>query len=203
MNTSKPIHLGRNISKLRELRSMKQEALAQALGVSQQAISNLENSRDIDDARLQDVAKALGISKEVIKQFKEEKLISILSNEFKENLRECVGTNFGSRMAIGGERQELVTPVLDDSSVPNNEVKEEQLLRMLSSTFNDNSTKSDNASSTYNFSVSIEPTSGSVDKLIQVFEKNKSLYEEKEQLYERLLTAEMEKSALLKKLLEQ
>ncbi len=34
--TTKPKHIGRNISRIRELREMKQEALAVALGVSQQ-----------------------------------------------------------------------------------------------------------------------------------------------------------------------
>ena len=42
--TSKPKHIGRNISRIRELREMKQEALANAIGVSQQTISNIENS---------------------------------------------------------------------------------------------------------------------------------------------------------------
>jgi len=34
----KPKHIGRNISRIRELRDMKQEALAYAIGVSQQTI---------------------------------------------------------------------------------------------------------------------------------------------------------------------
>ena len=38
MNISKN-HIGRKISRLRELRDMKQEALAQALGMSQQTIT--------------------------------------------------------------------------------------------------------------------------------------------------------------------
>ena len=36
------IHLGRKISRIRELRGMKQESLATELGISQQAISKLE-----------------------------------------------------------------------------------------------------------------------------------------------------------------
>jgi len=33
--TTKPKHIGRNISRIREMREMKQEALAIAIGVSQ------------------------------------------------------------------------------------------------------------------------------------------------------------------------
>ena len=36
---TKPKHIGRNIARLRELRGMKQEALAIAMGVNQQTIS--------------------------------------------------------------------------------------------------------------------------------------------------------------------
>ena len=47
---TKPKHIGRNISRIRELRGMKQEALALAIGVSQQTVSNMEGSETIEDA---------------------------------------------------------------------------------------------------------------------------------------------------------
>ena len=74
--TSKPRHIGRNISRLRELRGMKQEALAQALGVSQQSVSVLENSEEVDDNRLKEVAEALGVSVEAVRNFSEENMIA-------------------------------------------------------------------------------------------------------------------------------
>lgn len=46
---TKPKHIGRNISRIRELKDMKQEALAQALGISQQAVSAIENSETVDE----------------------------------------------------------------------------------------------------------------------------------------------------------
>lgn len=46
---TKPNHIGRKISRIRELRDMKQEALAQALGTNQQTISAIENSETIDE----------------------------------------------------------------------------------------------------------------------------------------------------------
>lgn len=77
---TKPNHIGRKISRIRELRDMKQEALAQALGISQQAVSNLENSENVDDARLTDVAKALGVTVEAIKNFSEESVFNYFNN---------------------------------------------------------------------------------------------------------------------------
>ncbi|WP_316846986.1 helix-turn-helix transcriptional regulator [Pedobacter psychrodurus] len=73
---TKNIHLGRKISRIRELRGMKQEALAAALGISQQAISKLEQSEDIEDTTLEKVATALGVSAEAIKGFSEESIFN-------------------------------------------------------------------------------------------------------------------------------
>jgi len=78
--TAKPRHIGRNISRIRELRGMKQEALAQALGISQQSVSTLENSEELDDKRLKDVAEALGVSVEGIKAFSDEAVINYFNN---------------------------------------------------------------------------------------------------------------------------
>ena len=63
---------------------MKQEALAQALGTNQQAISAMENSETIDEEKLVEVAKALGVSVEAIKNFSEENVINYF-NTFTEN----------------------------------------------------------------------------------------------------------------------
>jgi len=78
----KPRHIGRNISRIRELRDMKQEALAIALGVSQQSISNLEGSENIDDERLSRIAEALGVPAEVIKNFSDEAVFNIMGNTY-------------------------------------------------------------------------------------------------------------------------
>ncbi|MEN2403036.1 helix-turn-helix transcriptional regulator [Flavobacterium sp. MC2016-06] len=81
MSTStKPSHIGRKISRIRELRDMKQEALAQALGTSQQTISAYENSEEIDDAKLKEIAKALGVSVEALKNFSDEAAINYFNN---------------------------------------------------------------------------------------------------------------------------
>jgi len=82
--TAKPNHIGRKISRIRELRDMKQEALALALGTNQQAISIMENSETIEEEKLIEVAKALGVSVEAIKNFSEEGVINYF-NTFSDN----------------------------------------------------------------------------------------------------------------------
>lgn len=82
---SRPKHIGRNISRIRELRDMKQEALAQALGTNQQTVSAMENSETIDDARLAEVAEALGVTTEGIKNYSDETILSIINNTFNSH----------------------------------------------------------------------------------------------------------------------
>ena len=77
---TKSRHIGRNISRIRELRGMKQEALATAIGVSQQSVSNIEGSESIDDEKLQKIAEALGVSPEAIKNFSDEAAINYFNN---------------------------------------------------------------------------------------------------------------------------
>lgn len=131
MNTTKkPKHIGRNISRIRELREMKQEALAMAIGVSQQTISNIENSETLEEDKLQEIAKALGVSAEAIKNFSEEAAINYFNSFY------------------------------------------------------------DTSEGTFNNHCTFNP----IDKLVEVYEENKKLYE-------RLVQAEKEKVAYLEKLL--
>ncbi|WP_131538791.1 helix-turn-helix domain-containing protein [Pedobacter nototheniae] len=79
--TNKP-HLGRKITRIRELRGMKQDALATELGISQQAVSKLEQSETIEDEVLEKIAKVLGVTAEGIKNFTEEAVFNIISNTY-------------------------------------------------------------------------------------------------------------------------
>ncbi len=76
------MHLGRKVSRIRELRGMKQEALALELGISQQAVSKLEQSEEIEDSTLEKVATALGVSSKAIKEYSDEAVFNIISNTF-------------------------------------------------------------------------------------------------------------------------
>ncbi|MGY4536478.1 transcriptional regulator with XRE-family HTH domain [Mucilaginibacter sp. UYNi724] len=79
------LHIGRKISKIRELRGIKQETLATLMGVSQQAISKIEQSADVEDLALDKIAKALGVTAEAIKNFSEEAVINIISSTLHDN----------------------------------------------------------------------------------------------------------------------
>jgi transcriptional regulator with XRE-family HTH domain len=124
------LHIGRKISKIRELRGMKQETLATELGISQQAISKIEQSAEVEDVALNKIAVALGITSEAIKNFTEESIFNYFN------------------------------------------------------TFNDNSGAGAwSTNGTFNFNP--------IDKLVEVFEENKKLYEQ-------LLQSEREKIEILK-----
>ncbi|RYZ27232.1 MAG: XRE family transcriptional regulator [Chitinophagaceae bacterium] len=81
----RPKHLGRKIERLREMRGLKQETLAQALGISQQAVSKMESSEVVDDERLKQVADVLGVSVEAIRHFSEEALFNNINNTFHDH----------------------------------------------------------------------------------------------------------------------
>ncbi|MRT16519.1 helix-turn-helix transcriptional regulator [Vitellibacter sp. q18] len=130
---TKTNHIGRKISRIRELRGMKQETLAEAMGISQQSISHIENSETVDAEKLQKVAEALGVTKEGIENFSEEAIFNIIGNTVTNH---------------------------DNSSL-----------------------------------FAYQPTFNPLDKLIEVVEENKKLYE-------RLLKAEQEKNSYLEKFLD-
>jgi transcriptional regulator with XRE-family HTH domain len=132
----RPSHIGRKISRIRELKDMKQEALAQALGMSQQSVSAMENSETVDEEKLKEVAKVLGMTVEAIKNFSEEAVINYFNNIYDNEIN-------GS----------IVAPQSNHC------------------TFNP------------------------LDKLVEVYEENK-------QLYERLLQSEKDKNEYLEKLLK-
>ena len=76
-------HIGKKISRLREMRDIKQETLADTLGISQQAVSKLEQSENIEDTTLDRVAKALGMTADTIRNFDEEKTIMNIQNNYE------------------------------------------------------------------------------------------------------------------------
>jgi transcriptional regulator with XRE-family HTH domain len=84
-DATRTIHEGRNVKRIREILGIKQEALALELGISQQAISSLEQKEALDKEMLEKVAKALKISPEAIRSFNEENTINIFSNTYNDN----------------------------------------------------------------------------------------------------------------------
>lgn len=74
------IHHGNNLKRTREIIGLKQLALAEDCGWSQQKMSQLENSEEIDEDTLKLVAEKLGVTPEFIKNFNEEKTIYNIQN---------------------------------------------------------------------------------------------------------------------------
>lgn len=83
--TEKTIHEGRNVKRIREILGIKQDTLAAELGLSQQAVSALEQKEKIDDKIMADVSKALGISADAIKNFDEQATFNIINNTYHDN----------------------------------------------------------------------------------------------------------------------
>lgn len=93
---TKPKHIGRNISRIRELRGMKQEALAEAIGISQQTVSGIEGSEEVDPKKLAEIAKALGVTVEAIENFSEESVFNFFNNFYDNSSSQ--GNSFNQGM---------------------------------------------------------------------------------------------------------
>ncbi|KAA5532760.1 helix-turn-helix domain-containing protein [Paenimyroides baculatum] len=80
METTQKKHLGRNICRIREMKGMKQETLAELLGISQQKMSVIENTEELDDAKLNEIANALEVPANAIKEYSDEKMLNVITN---------------------------------------------------------------------------------------------------------------------------
>lgn len=82
--TEKTIHEGRNVKRIREILGVKQDALALDLGISQQAISALEQKEKLDNKILDDVARILKVTPDAIRGFNEDAATNYI-NTFNDN----------------------------------------------------------------------------------------------------------------------
>ena len=78
------LHMGRKIERVRRLRGMTQTELGEALGITKQAVSKMEQTEQIDDERLKQIAEALGVTEDGLKKFNEETVLYNTIN-FYEN----------------------------------------------------------------------------------------------------------------------
>lgn len=67
MTATNPTHLGRNVSRLRSFRGIKQQDMARQLKMSQQNYSLIENSEQIDEEMLSRIAAIVDFPVETIK----------------------------------------------------------------------------------------------------------------------------------------
>lgn len=73
-------HQGRNVKRIREILGIKQDALAIDLGLSQQAISQLEQRETLDALTLEKVAKVLGVQEDAIKNFTDDAVNNFINS---------------------------------------------------------------------------------------------------------------------------
>lgn len=83
--TEKNVHEGRNVKRIREILGIKQDALAAELGLSQQAVSALEQKEALDKEVIEKIAKVLKVPAEAIKSFSDETAINIIANTFNDH----------------------------------------------------------------------------------------------------------------------
>jgi transcriptional regulator with XRE-family HTH domain len=84
LDYSPSLHIGRKIEKVRKLRGMTQTELGDALGITKQAVSKMEQSEKIEDEKIKQIADALGVTEEGLKKFNEESTLYYTYN-FYEN----------------------------------------------------------------------------------------------------------------------
>lgn len=82
--TDMQVHEGKNIKRIREILGIKQEALAIDLGLTQQAVSLLEQKETLDAPVLEKVAKSLKVPVETISNFDEQSTSNFI-NTFNDN----------------------------------------------------------------------------------------------------------------------
>lgn len=78
------VHEGKNVKRIREIFGIKQDHLALDLGLSQQAVSQLEQKDTIDSELLEKIAKALKVTPEAIKRFNEQAVVNNINNTFHD-----------------------------------------------------------------------------------------------------------------------
>ena len=78
------VHHGHNIKRLREILHVKQDVLAAAFNITQQAVSELEKKAQISDELLKKVSNVLKIPVEAIKNFNDEIAIKVIVNAFND-----------------------------------------------------------------------------------------------------------------------
>jgi len=113
------IHLGKNVARIRDIKGIKQEVLATELGISQQAVSQMEQKGTMNKEKLEEVAKALGVKPEAIKEFTMETAITIINGN-------CFHDNSSNNRRVSGSIQPTFNPVEKEEELYKTLLKREQ-----------------------------------------------------------------------------
>lgn len=80
-------HIGQNLQKVRVYLGVKQDALANDLGITQQEVSKIEKQEYIEEHLLLDIADVLSVSPEVIMNFNLERAIAnICKSDYESSI---------------------------------------------------------------------------------------------------------------------
>lgn len=119
------MNIGQKIARLREIRGIKQADLARRLGVTQQALSKMENCESMDDERLERVASALEVSPDTIRNFREDVIINNIYDQnntvinYQFNPIEKIVALYDQLLATERKRIELLEAMLKQEQEKN------------------------------------------------------------------------------------
>lgn len=81
---AKQVNQGANVRKIRQILGLKQDFLAQELGVTQQVVSRWEQKRELDESTVARIASVLHVSPKIIQEMEENSpSICIENNTFE------------------------------------------------------------------------------------------------------------------------
>ena len=104
--TGRNIHIGHNITRFRHLRGLKQEALAEMIGITQQTLSHHEQQKVVNPDVLRRVAAALNVPEDVLQNLEDDNMTFIIENNtFGDNDHIGIGAH------VEQDKQNVYTPI--------------------------------------------------------------------------------------------
>ncbi|SFK98237.1 Helix-turn-helix [Porphyromonadaceae bacterium KH3CP3RA] len=112
-NNKKDVHQGKNAKRLREAKGVKQDAIAMELGISQQAVSQLERRQELDDATIAAYAKVLEIDEVFIRNMPDDSLPEVAANFFDQSSQILNFNPLDKLMELYSEKDQLYERMLE------------------------------------------------------------------------------------------
>jgi len=89
IEVTKAVHQGKNVKRIREILGIKQDTLAIQMGLTQQAVSQLEQKETLDSKQIEEIARILKVSPDIIRHMTDE-----AANNFINTFNDHSGFNF-------------------------------------------------------------------------------------------------------------
>ena len=89
IEVTKAVHQGKNVKRIREILGIKQDTLAIQMGLTQQAVSHLEQKETLDSKQIEEIARILKVSPDIIRHMTDE-----AANNFINKFNDYSGFNF-------------------------------------------------------------------------------------------------------------